>query len=214
MKSIKIYTLADPYTLEIRYVGITSKSLKERLSNHWSHISQNNHRVNWIKSLRSKGNKKPIIELIDEVNELDWKCSEVYWISQFKSWGFRLVNSSLGGEGAFGYKHLNPYWKGRKRSLEQCAKMSQYMKEAIADGTRVNPNPKGNKRDVNVIEKSSSKHKKPIDQLTKYGELIKEFESVSEASLELELLRTAIGNCLKGRSKSCGGYKWRYKTKI
>ena len=52
MKYIKIYTLSHPDTHEIRYVGMTSKSLKERLTNHWSHIYQNNHRTNWIKSLR------------------------------------------------------------------------------------------------------------------------------------------------------------------
>jgi hypothetical protein len=32
-------------------------------------------------------NKKPIIEVIDEVNINEWEFWEMYWICQFKSWG-------------------------------------------------------------------------------------------------------------------------------
>lgn len=36
---------------------------------------------------------------IDEVNIEEWKQWECYWIEQFKSWGFKLINQNKGGGG-------------------------------------------------------------------------------------------------------------------
>ena len=48
----------------------------------------------------------------------------------------------------------------------------------------------------------------PILQLTKDGELVKEWPSVCEAWRQLGI--SHICACLKGRYKSAGGYVWRY----
>lgn len=42
--------------------------------------------------------------------------------------------------------------------------------------------------------------------------LIKEYDSINLASLDVKLSRTSIGNNLTGRSKSAGGYIWKYKN--
>lgn len=39
------------------------------------------------------------------------------------------------------------------------------------------------------------------------GEVV-EFESINEASRKLGLHKSNISGCIKGRAKSCGGYKW------
>ena len=70
---VKIYTLRDPFTNQIRYVGKTIKTLNQR----WSiHISRRNktHTNSWIKSLQNKGSN-PIIELLDEVLDDEW----IFW---------------------------------------------------------------------------------------------------------------------------------------
>lgn len=36
------------------------------------------------------------------------------------------------------------------------------------------------------------------------------YDSVTKASIGLNLLRTSIHNCLSGKSKTSGGYKWTY----
>lgn len=36
------------------------------------------------------------------------------------------------------------------------------------------------------------------------------YNSIDEASKKLNIIKTAICNCLNGRSKSCGGYRWEY----
>jgi len=39
---------------------------------------------------------------------------------------------------------------------------------------------------------------------------IKKYKSVEEASMDLGIIPTGISNCLNGRSKSSGGYQWKY----
>lgn len=50
----------------------------------------------------------------------------------------------------------------------------------------------------------------PVVQLTKDGDVIKEWSSATEAAKALDGERTSIVICLKGRTKTALGYKWRY----
>jgi group I intron endonuclease len=52
---------------------------------------------------------------------------------------------------------------------------------------------------------------KPVLQYSESGELINEFNSLEEAANHVSRVPSAIGNCLKGRSKTCAGYIWKYK---
>jgi hypothetical protein len=58
--------------------------------------------------------------------------------------------------------------------------------------------------------KSKGHTHKKITQHTIGGEFIKKFNSLSEASKELKISEDGIGHCVSGRSKSCGGYFWKY----
>ena len=53
--------------------------------------------------------------------------------------------------------------------------------------------------------------KKHVLQCSKDGEIIREWNSSYEASKELGISQSAIGNCLCGISKSSNGYVWKYK---
>jgi hypothetical protein len=99
-----IYVLADPDTLEIKYVGKTVKPLKIRLTGHiYSCKKEKNHRTNWIKSILKKG-KKPIIKMIDYCTWDESQKLEYDWIIKFKDKGYDLVNLTNGGEGNLGLK--------------------------------------------------------------------------------------------------------------
>mgnify|MGYP003589287353 CR=1 FL=1 len=55
---------------------------------------------------------------------------------------------------------------------------------------------------------------KPVQQLDKNGNVIATYSSMMEALRSLGYKsRTAISNCIKGRSKTCGGYRWKILTK-
>ncbi len=98
MKTTNIYTLTDPITKKIRYVG-KANNIKERYRAHLNKaIKCSLHKKNWIESLKRKG-VKPIMEVIDIVSIEDWFFWETYWISQIKTWGFNLINQTEGGDG-------------------------------------------------------------------------------------------------------------------
>lgn len=99
MKKTFIYTLSDPITEEVRYVG-KANNIKNRYNGHLIDKSFT-YKANWIKSLLNKG-LKPEIEIIDEVLESEWKYWEVFYINLYKSWGFNLTNSTEGGDGIGG----------------------------------------------------------------------------------------------------------------
>jgi len=52
----------------------------------------------------------------------------------------------------------------------------------------------------------------PILQFSKDGKLLNEYKSATEASKQLNLSNVAICNCLKNKSKSSGGFIWKYKN--
>ena len=52
---------------------------------------------------------------------------------------------------------------------------------------------------------------KPVIQFNKNSEKIKDFSSVTEASKITGILISAIHQCLAGKSKSSGGFIWKYR---
>lgn len=53
----------------------------------------------------------------------------------------------------------------------------------------------------------------PILQFSLDGELVRKWDSAEEASKELNIFRSSIIECCKGRRKSAGGYRWKYYYK-
>lgn len=58
--------------------------------------------------------------------------------------------------------------------------------------------------------KEPLKQSKGVEQWTKDGELLKTFNSVSEAAKEMNCVVSAISNCCLGRSKTSMGYVWKF----
>lgn len=99
MRRIFIYTLSDPRTGEVRYVGKTT-DIYYRLARHISDAKRSTRRRKdaWLKGIINVG-LSPVLDILEECKDEDWKTTEQYWISQLKNWGFRLLNETLGGEG-------------------------------------------------------------------------------------------------------------------
>ena len=98
--TMKIYTLAHPITKEVRYVGVTTARLSQRLAQHiWGARNKVSYKSSWIKKTIDLTGQYPIIELVEQIDDTDWEWIERYWISQFKQWGFNLVNTDKGGKG-------------------------------------------------------------------------------------------------------------------
>ena len=96
--NISIYTLKDPSTNKVRYVGQTNDP-KRRLSRHINNsraFKDKRHISNWIRSLTSI----PIMEIIEVCEYSIRNSRENYWIDYYKNQGCDLCNSSNGGAGA------------------------------------------------------------------------------------------------------------------
>lgn len=51
----------------------------------------------------------------------------------------------------------------------------------------------------------------PINQYDNSGNLIRIYENLAQATRETSITNAAICNCLNGRSKSSGGFVWKYE---
>ena len=60
------------------------------------------------------------------------------------------------------------------------------------------------------LEASRKAKCKPVLQYTEEGELVSKFSSQVEAAEKTEICRTSIGNALKGKYKTAGGFIWKY----
>lgn len=91
---IQIYSLSCPFTGELRYIGKTKNPLNVRLSAHLSYSGDNIEKHLWIKSLLAK-NAKPVISLLELVEEYNWEIREQYWINYYLENGAKLFNKPL-----------------------------------------------------------------------------------------------------------------------
>ena len=109
----QIYTLSDPRTEEVRYVGITKLELRKRLTRHVSLARRRPgyHVSSWIHQLLER-KLRPVITLIETTDNPE---RERYWIQHYRSLGARLTNLSEGCEGQI----------GMERSEETCQKIRQ-----------------------------------------------------------------------------------------
>lgn len=203
MTKVFIYTLSDK--TGIRYVGKTN-NIKRRLYNHISDIKKyNNHKVNWLKSLL-ENNEYPTIEILDIVNSEDWIFWEMYWISQIKSWGFNLVNGTNGDENPPSFKnktHSDEYKSIRRDLMLSDKNPSKNMNDLWRKN--ISKSLKGRFLSPNNIEKL----KKKIIQLDLQNNIIKEWNSISDAHRELNINIGNIGLCINGLRKTAGGFKWK-----
>lgn len=207
-----IYTLAHPITKEIRYVGKTKNFNKRRYCHNNINYqkSHKTHLASWLKNILND-NLKPIMEIIDIVEDSEWVFTEIYWICQFKAWGFNLVNHSTGGEGPINYKWTNEMkikhslkLKG-KNVWTKGSKLSEEHKNNIglANKGKMN-NPK--------VKLKGGEHNsaKKIHQICpKTLRIIETFNCIKDATIKINIkCQSSISNCLKDKHKTAGGFFW------
>jgi predicted GIY-YIG superfamily endonuclease len=187
---ISIYTLKDPITNKIRYVGQTNDT-KRRLNRHLNNsrsFRDKRHISNWIRSL----SYDPVMDIIETCEYAERNIRENYWIEYYKTQGFDLCNLSNGGAGAgIGNKNC----VGRVMSEEAKQKISL-----------------ANKGRKTIHGKGGAPGKK-IYQYDLSGNLLNTFESIISASKTLNICRRTIKNSLNNKEikRRRSPYKWSYE---
>lgn len=219
---VKIYELRDPrdLTCSPRYVGITTKSLKDRLYLHiYDATSGKKHyRANWSRKLIREG-VAPTIHLIEEVIGWEYACEvEKYWIKEFREQGYKLTNSTDGGEGRLGFHpsqetidKITSKTRGRIFSQEIREKMAKSaLGRKVSNETRekISRSCKGVKKSKEAVAK---RYKKVI-QMNSNGEFIQEWKSLEEAAISLgsRTNGSGISKCCNNRRKHAFGFRWKF----
>ena len=91
-KVYHIYTLSCPVTGYVKYVGLTVNPIN-RLNQHVSSSGRSVLIKSWVNELATSGNT-PSLDVLETVSDLtSAKEIEKYWIHQFATWGFDLLNT-------------------------------------------------------------------------------------------------------------------------
>ncbi len=222
MRNYKIYTLNDPISGDVRYIGQTFRTLKTRLREHLRDKITNQHKMYWIIKL-SKLNLTPKIVLIKEnLNKEECNRLEIEYIKTYKEAGYKLINITNGGDGTTGYKFLSDR-TGDKNSFYN-KKHSEETKKFLSE-IRGSLMTKENKEKLSKLAKErwsnipedikmsniiNQKNRKDIGQYTLDGGFITKFISLRQIERDLGYFRANITPCLKGEFKQAYGYIWKY----
>lgn len=99
MRAWFIYTLNEPLTDEVRYVGKTVDP-STRMRNHTSHARKYKfYAAQWIASLLDAGTK-PTMHVVDSGFGSGAAEAEIRWIEHYRSIGAKLTNTAPGGAGS------------------------------------------------------------------------------------------------------------------
>lgn len=236
MKTTNIYILIDPRNQQIRYVGKTNNP-DERFKNHMNRgHNKLSHKRNWIESLKKLG-LKPIMQIIDIVLIDEWIFWEKYWISQFKSWGFNLVNHTEGGDGCtFGnktsFKKGHVPWNNDTKPHKTCIICGNIFRDyqhnhrntCSKKCEKINRSNSKNSGKFQISHTPWNKNKSnykigglkqsiPVLQLdVNTNEIINEFLGCKEAAIAMNCIPENIRSACVGKLKTAKGYKWKYKN--
>lgn len=227
-RKIWIYTLTDPRNNLVKYIGKTFR-LNRRLNDHINEINSNTKKTAWIKNLK-KENLKPIFEILEETNIEDCNFLEIYWIGQFKVWGFDLKNTTNGGDGSYGIEPWNKGLKGVfKHSEESKKKMSEWRKENTTGEKNGFFGKKHSEKNIKIFKEKSSKRRwseefkenrrgekspnsKKVFQYDLDGKLIKEY-SYGKQTEKFGFDSNMVSKVCRGIHKSHKGYVFSFEIK-
>jgi group I intron endonuclease len=215
------------------YIGKTTNWEKRKyyyLSS-WKWIKQQRKLYN---SIVKYGIENHTLELFHTTTKTQLNKQEIYWINYFNS-----VNEGLNIKGGGQGGKLNQETKdrisqslmGKKQSKETIEKRSKALKglkrseltkqlmsesakgKVITWGDKISESKLANpiKHNLETKQKISKATSKPIIQFDKDYNIINEFPSAKEAQRFTNIKNDNISQCLRGNSKSAGGFIWKYK---
>ncbi len=175
-RTTRIYCIHDATDNYSRcYIGKTINALSTRFAQHRHSAGRVNRPIaDWLYAVTYRGGNPTITELeqvVDAGSE-----AERWWITYFRSLGFRLLNYTDGGEGISGYKHtaatlerLRLAGVGRPSTPETRKKIGAATRAAWADG-RITGHPASPKQIDALVTRNQTRVYSDKDR-TKLSEL-------------------------------------------
>lgn len=217
--NFKLYILYSTKDYKIKYVGITKRSITVRYKDHLYELGKNNtYKQNWINST-IKNNFELRIKTIKKFNSSnEVKNAEIYLIKLLRTRGYKLTNSTSGGDGT-----MNLCTRSRKKMSDSRKgyiwKEESKLKLSITKKGKTSPM-KGKKwEEKSKIKLSNTKKgqkgnsRRKVILLDKNNIQVGMWDSISEAAKFYNIVSGTIVNNIKGLSKFTKQGKWLYVNK-
>lgn len=179
------------------------------------------------KALKKYGKENFDFSIIEECNSLELDNKEKYWIDYYNSLvpnGYNMIPGGSQGLGLAKGKSVQQYdLKGNFIAEYPSAHQADYATEinyssicACCRGEK--PYTKqyqwkysnSEKKIVDISQDIKVQSETPVWQYDLNENFIREYKNFSEAAMSISSSKSALCNCLKGKTSSCAGYKWSY----
>lgn len=211
------------------YIG-QAIDLKERYKKHCKNINDKSHNEDFYIALREFGLLNfdySILEEFDEFNQDRLNELESYYIEKYNTMkpnGYNMVPGGTNGAGLAKGKQVQQYdLKGNfiaeypsahqagyatginYSSICACCRneithTKQYQWKYVYDRKLI----------TDISNEIKVQSETPIWQYDLNGKFIQEYKNFHEAATNIKSSKSALCNCLKGKTNSCAGYKWSY----
>lgn len=229
-----VYKIANKINGKI-YVG-SAKDFSERWNRHLRQLRKGKHHSKHLQRAYDKyGEDNFSFEIIEICSEEQRLEREQYYLDALLPFGDRGYNESkkatncvLYGEnnGMYGKRgENNPNFgrrnteetkrkmsmaaKGKKKTESSKRKLSETRKKLFKEGKLQPYRPQWSKEDKERLSKEHSKSLLQIDKNT--GEILHEFKNAIEAEEITGINKESIYKACQGKSKTSGGFAWKYK---
>jgi hypothetical protein len=160
------------------YIGKSNNPYKQRLHRH-----------------RKKFGENTQLEILEEIPIESWKFWEVYWISQFKCWGFLLENKNGGGGGINGFELLG------KKHTEYTKNIMSSLKKGKPSNRKGQPCSEEHKKKLSNVMKS--KGNSPLKGIKYHTDISKEkISKIHKGKKISQSQKESISKAQKGKKLS------------
>lgn len=155
-----------------------------------------------------------------DTNRVNNNINNLRWVSRVENCNNPLTLQHVGdvhrGERNHNYhKHIPKEVRQKMSQSLKGHKVSIETRKKIGDANRGKIRDDNFKKYLSIVKKGRNMGKNnanavQILQMDKTKQIIRQWDSISDAARELKISVTAITNCLKNRTKSSGGFIWLY----
>ena len=195
-----------------KYIGITCQEPNNRWRNGKKYIN-NSYMNNAINKYGWDNIEHKI--MYSKLSKEQAEFYEITLIKHYKSnqreYGY---NIDKGGNhhGKRSQETIEKMKNSLKGRISPCGMLGK--KHSIETKKRMSISRTGIKQNKETILKRANKLKKKVSQYSIEGEFIKNWSSIKDASISLNIKDSSISQVCKNKRKQCGGYKWSYYYEI
>jgi len=231
---IWIYALKDPRDNSFKYVGMTKNPTK-RLYDHIHEKKGKTKKINWIKKL-IKLNLLPLMIILDETNNVEVEKMETYYIKKLIDEGNELLNYDENGIGTAKKINKETINTLRKKNIKKVIRYNLNGKKidefiSLREAERITGINHGNiskcctgkyKHSGGFIFKFENDEcnykiinpnaiKKKVIEVDINGNLINEYNSITEASKKTDIDQSNISKICNGKLKKSNNKYFKFK---